>query len=129
MACTPKCHGPDIASPAQIVVDNSIEEDYTINRKLVSVVLRVKFGDFLKTLCTNIDNCGTVKNISSDGEVTLVTESGVSVFEHGNMYLLTYTIGCGHCISVGPNELNPVLFPTRSVCGQVGDAQDAGSHC
>ena len=102
----------------------------TVDRELVSVVLRVKLGDFLKTLCTNIDNRGTVKNISSDGEVTLVTESGVSVFEHGNTYLLTYTTGHGHCISVGPNEdQTRFYFQQASICGQVGDAQDAGSHC
>ena len=94
-----KCHRPDIASP-HIVVNNRIEEDYTIDCELVSVVLRVKLSDFLKTLCTNIDDRGTVKNISSDGEVTRVTESGVSVFEHGNTYLLTHTIGHGYCISV-----------------------------
>ena len=45
------------------------------------MALRVKLGDFLKTLATDVDDHGIVKNILSDGKVNLMTDSGVGLLK------------------------------------------------
>lgn len=107
------------------------EEYYTVDRELVSVSMRVQLGDFLKIMGTDIEDRGTVKNISSDGKVDLMTDSDVSISEHDdNIYLLTYIIG-EHCrTSLGPNrDYTWFYFHESSICWHVGDTQDARSRC
>ena len=146
VASAPKSPGPDTASPAQKVVsipycqitpthlliphqyteDCTEEEDYTVDRELVSVALRVKLGDFLKTLATDVDDHGIVKEISSDGKVNLMTDNGVCVFEHDDTYVLTYTTGHDDCTFIGPNrDTTWLYFQQSSICGQVCGPQDA----
>lgn len=53
------------------------EEDVILDRELVAVSLRVELGQYLKIDSTNIDDRGTVKSISFDGNVQLMADSGV----------------------------------------------------
>ena len=81
-------------------------------------------------MSTNIDDRGTVKDISFDGNVNLMMDNGVCVLEHNNTYLLTYTTGHDHRISIGPNrDKTQLYFQQSSICGQVGGAQDAWNWC
>lgn len=60
-------------------------------------------GDFLKVRRTDVQDRGTVKSISLDGKVQIMTESGVSIFQRDQIYLLTCIAGHGRCTSIGPH--------------------------
>ena len=44
-----------------VILHQREEEDFITNRKCLSVFLRVKLSDFLKTKCSDIEDRGTVK--------------------------------------------------------------------
>lgn len=89
------------------------------------MTLRVKLGDFLKTLGTDIDDRGTVKNITSDGKVDLMADNGVSAVIMMISLLCSSRTARDDCISNGPHENRERFHLQTSVCGQVGDDQDA----
>ena len=47
-----------------VILHQREEEDFISDLECLSVFLRVKLGDFLKTKCSDIEDCGTVKSIS-----------------------------------------------------------------
>lgn len=86
-----------------MILHQYTEEDYTVDPESVSVALRVRLGDFLKVRRTDVQDRGTVKSISLDGKVQIMTESGVSIFQRDQIYLLTCIAGHGRCTSIGPH--------------------------
>lgn len=56
------------------------EEEVTIDRAFVTVLLRVKIGAFLKVDNQTYHDRGTATSIEADGQVSLMTDDGVSVF-------------------------------------------------
>ena len=60
-----------------VILHQREEEDFITDHKCLSVFLRVKLGNFLKTKCSDIEDHGTMKSISFNGNVELMTGNGV----------------------------------------------------
>lgn len=89
------------------------------------MTLRVKLGEFLKTVGTDNDDRGAVKNITSDGKVGLIADNGVSALIMTISFLCSIRTARDDCISYGSHENRERFHVQTSVCGQVGDDQDA----
>lgn len=87
-----------------VILHQLEEEDFITDRKSLSVSLRAKLGDFLKINGTDVEDRGTVKSISFDGNIELVTDNGVRAVQCDNIYILTYTTAYDYCVSSEPNE-------------------------
>ena len=104
------------------------EEELTVNRAHVSVVLRVELGDFLKVKGVDFHDRSTVKSIDPNGQVELMTDDGVSTSNHDNICLLNWSIDQSAHVFIGLNASKSGLWgPRASVCRQVGASEDAKS--